>query len=174
MPTYDASNAQCHVYTLKEGMLAAIAHDLKIEVTRFSIDVSDDGLSIKAEFDPSSLRVVCAVVGGSESRSTLSAGDRSKIERSIMKDVLHVRRYPEIRFSADDVSEGADGPVIGGELELHGRRQHIEAFGRQGDTGLEVTLSINQPDFGIKPYRAMMGTLRVQPRVKVHLTVPRE
>ena len=46
MALYDASNAECHIYTYKEGVLSAIAHDLKIKVTSFRIDVSEGGESV--------------------------------------------------------------------------------------------------------------------------------
>jgi hypothetical protein len=31
---------------------------------------------------------------------------------------------------------------------------------------------LNQPEFGITPYRAMMGTLRIKPEVRVRISVP--
>ena len=173
MAVYDASNAECHVYTYKEGVLSAIAHDLKIRVSTFRIDVSEGEGDIQGEFDAASLSVVCAMNGTRELHGSLSDSDKRKIERNIRKDVLNVRRFPLIRFRANDVRDAVTGPIVSGELELHGRRRSVEAFGIEQDGRLVFSVTLNQPDFGIQPYRAMMGTLRIQPRVKVHLSVPK-
>ena len=173
MAVYDASNAECHVYTYKEGVLSAIAHDLKIRVSAFRIEVDDGEGGIHGEFDAASLSVVCAMNGTREAHSSLSDNDKRKIERNIRKDVLNVRRFPLIRFQATDVREAVTGPIVSGELELHGRRRSVEAFGIEQEGRLVFSVTLNQPDFGIQPYRAMMGTLRIQPRVKVHLSVPK-
>jgi polyisoprenoid-binding protein YceI len=173
MPVYDASNAQCHIFTYKEGVLSAIAHDLKIAVSRFTLTLTEDQSSVSGEFDASSLKVVCAMQGTNEVHSSLSASDKRKIEGNITRDVLHTRRFPMVRFQSTDIRHGVSGPVVGGTLDLHGRVRSVEVFGRLKGDSLEMTASLNQPDFGIKPYRAMMGTLRVQARLKVHLSVPR-
>ena len=173
MVVYDASNAECHVYTYKEGVLSAIAHDLKIRVSAFRIEVADGEGGIQGEFDAASLSVVCAMNGTREAHSSLSESDKRKIERNIRKDVLNISRFPFIRFRATEVREAVTGPIVSGELELRGRRRSVEAFGVEQDGRLVFSVSLNQPDFGIQPYRAMMGTLRIQPRVKVHLSVPK-
>lgn len=48
MPRLDASSADCFVFTYKEGLLSAVAHDLKLRVTRFTIDTEGD--AVRAEF----------------------------------------------------------------------------------------------------------------------------
>ena len=67
---YDASTAECLVYTFREGLLAAVGHDLCLRVTRFSIEVGDDD-AIIGKFDAGSLRVT----------GDVSSGDARKIER---------------------------------------------------------------------------------------------
>lgn len=34
-------------------------------------------------------------------------------------------------------------------------------------------MRVHQPDFGITPFKAMLGALRIQPQVDVELVVPR-
>jgi hypothetical protein len=42
---------------------------------------------------------------------------------------------------------------------------------KEGDDVVgEVTL--HQPDYGIKPYSAMLGTLKIRPDVKVRIRLP--
>lgn len=164
MPTYDASNAECRVFTYKEGLLSAVAHDLEIDVARFEVEIADDA-SITASFDPTSLRVVDSIVDGRRVPGSLNAKDRAKIEANILSDVLHPKKHPTIRFESTEVTEAS----IRGRLELHGRSRVI-ALRRTGD---EAEVTLDQTDFGIKPFTAMLGTLKIKPAVRVRLRLTR-
>ncbi|WP_428268220.1 YceI family protein [Haliangium sp.] len=173
MATYDASQAECLVYTFKEGLLSKIAHDLKIRVNRFSVDIDDDSRAVSASFDARSLQVECVMKDGVEAPGTLSHGDKHKIEGQIIDDVLHAGRFPDIRFTSTEVKERGDGGFdLVGDLTLHGTVKPVRVSTRlvQGRQVVEVVL--HQPDYGIKPFRAMMGALKVQADVKVALSVP--
>ena len=164
MTTFTATNARCHILTFKEGVLSAIAHDLKIEVKRFELNL--DGEQLTGTFDLSSLEVVCAMKEGQEDSSALKSKDLRKIERSIQGDVLHSKKYPEARLTA--TATAIDGGYkIDGQLTLHGSTRPISVEAtREGDR-LTAEVSLHQPDFGIKPFSAMFGALKVQPNVTV-------
>ena len=51
VPHFDASSAECLVLTYKEGLLSAVAHDLRIRVTRFDVEASLSPPSVRARFD---------------------------------------------------------------------------------------------------------------------------
>lgn len=170
MPTFRDAELECFVFTFKEGMLSAIAHDLKIRVERGSVTV--DGDSVEATFDPASLSVVCARKDGRDSPSTLGAGDKKKIGKNIAKDVLHTKRHGEIRFVSTAVTREGDRATVTGDLTLHGKTRSITATVTKKGERWETEVPIHQPDFGIEPYSAMLGTLKVQATVKVHLSVP--
>ena len=172
MPTYDEKSAECLVLTYKEGLLSAVAHDLSIRVGRLSIDVADDGSRVTARFDPASLTVVSAMKDGRESPGALSEGDRRKIERSIREDVLAARRHPDIRFETDSVRRDGASATLAGRLHLHGRTVAITVPARRTDTGWLAETTLDQPTFGIKPFSAMLGTLRIRPDVTVRVFVP--
>ncbi len=169
---YDASNAECLVFTFKEGVLAAVAHDLKIRVNRFRIDLDDDLGALEATFDPASLEVVTARKDGRDAPGALGANDKRKIEKNIGADVLETRRYREIGFRSSEVLVEGDQARITGTLELHGTSRPLRLSARKDGARWRADVTVNQPDFGITPYRAMMGTLRVQPAVRIELTLP--
>ena len=100
MASFDASSAECSVFTYKEGLLSAVAHDLKIRVTKFTIAVEEDTGAITAEFDAASLRVVCAMSDSKDAPDSLTAANKREIETNIVRDVLQAREYPEIRFTS--------------------------------------------------------------------------
>jgi hypothetical protein len=112
--------------------------------------------------------VLWAVREGRPDPKALSSKDKKDIEATIQDEVLHTSRYPEIRFASSEVSEAA----LKGSLELHGKRRAIEVpLIRQGPN-LTCQIDLQQPDYGIIPYRAALGTLRVRPQVRVQLVVP--
>ena len=62
MLRYDQNTAECFVYTYKEGVLSAVAHDLKLRVGAFWLTVDPQDSAVSASFDPNSIEVVCAMV----------------------------------------------------------------------------------------------------------------
>ena len=172
MPRFDATNAEARVFTYKEGLLSAIAHDLELRITTFTLEVADDFSSVTGTFDIRSLRVVDAVIDGRRSPGTLSAKDKAKIESNIVSEVIPQKRGHEVTFTSSAIQKVDGGWEIRGRLELAGRARDITVpvWRDDGDTVVgEVTL--HQPDYGIKPYSAMLGTLKIQPDVKVHVEV---
>ena len=110
---------------------------------------------------------------GQEDWEALSRSDREKIESSMRDDVLHVRRHPEIRFrSTEIIDRGEDAFAIRGELTLHGTARPIHAEARRVDRGWQTEVTLHQPDFGITPYKAAFGALKVQPDVRVRVVAP--
>jgi len=168
MAKFDAHTAECHVFTFKEGALSALAHDLEIAVGRFSIDVSAE-LAVDATFEAGSLTVLHAIKDGRP--HDVATGDKHKIEKNLRDDVLDARRYPEIRFRAAKAIPDGDGFALTGELTLHGKTRPLALKTRlvEGKQVAEVTL--HQPDFGIKPFSAMLGTLKIKPDLKVRVSL---
>jgi polyisoprenoid-binding protein YceI len=173
MPRYDENTAEARVFTFKDGLLSKVAHDLEIQVTRFSVEVDPSTSKVRAEFDPQSLRVVGAVSDGQVDPQALSDADKAKIAAQIQKDVLGVDQHPRITFSSKKVERRPDGGYsIEGDLLLHGTTKSITAQTRL-EAGKQVALvEIDQLDYGITPFKAMLGTLKVKPVVRVRFAVP--
>ena len=169
MPRLDENQAECRLLTFKEGALSALAHDLELAVTRFTIEVSA-GLGVDARFDARSLEVLHALRDGKPT-AALSDDDKRKIERSIVDEVLDANRHPEIRFRAAATAEG-DGFLLKGELTLCGRTRPLEIRARPEGARLVAEVVLHQPDFGIKPYRALLGALKVRADVQIRAAVP--
>ncbi len=151
-------NADVFVFTFKEGALAALAHDLKLKVTQVELEASE--LAVTATLDVGSLKVVCARKDGCDSPGSLPAMLYAEIEKNIVKDVLHPAKFPKVSF----VSSRVTPTEIVGDLTLHGVTKEIRCT-RSPDGTVEARL--DQRDFGIKPYSAAFGTLKVKPEVIV-------
>lgn len=162
--------AAVRVLTFKDGFLSGVAHDLELALDRFRIEW--DLRHVSATFDTRSLRVLHAVVSGRPARDTLSARDRRKIEQTIAADVLLTTRHPEARFESDSVEVEGDGFVVRGTFTLAGGRQEVSAHVRREGARYTSELVLDQRGFGITPYSAMLGTLKLKPEVRVHISVP--
>jgi polyisoprenoid-binding protein YceI len=170
MPTYDQSQADCFVYAFKEGLLAAVGHDVKLRVGK--LEVRADGEQVVATFDPASLTVVTAMRQGAENPGALSDKDKRTIEGYVRDDILHPRRYPKIEFRSREIAAEDDGWDVEGDLTLHGRTRTVKGRVEQRGDRVVGRVRLHQPDFGIEPFKAMLGTLKIQPVVEVELSVP--
>jgi len=172
MPVYDASVATCHIFTFKEGLLSPVAHDLRLTVARFSIEVDEARSQVSASVDTTSLSVDVPMKDGAENAGALSEADKQKIASQIREDVLHSGKHPTATFRSQSVSPRPDGGYdIAGELTLHGVKKRVELVTRLEAGRQHLDFSIHQPDFGITPFRAMLGTLKIQADVKVRVVV---
>lgn len=167
MARYDATNAQVVVFTFKEGLLSAVAHDLKLRVTTFTLDVG--AASVKGEFDARSLRVVSAMKGGQESPGALPAFAHAEIERNLEQQVLASAKHPVIRFETTSVTASE----VRGRLTLRGVTREVSGTRRDEGTLAVAEFRLDQRDFGIKPFSAMLGTLKVKPEVVVRVSLPK-
>ena len=162
MPALDA-DVRIQVLTYKHGLLSRIAHDLRFDVVGFAVE--QDGDAIEVRIDASSLRVDTAMKRG-QPTSALSAGDRSKIDSNLREKVLEVGRYPEIIYR----SESPRRASVAGTLTLHGRDRPVRLQFRDLVNERIAEVLLDQRDYGIKPFAAMGGTLRIKPEVLVRVT----
>ncbi len=109
---------------------------------------------------------------GRDVPGALSAKDKKKTEQNIIDDVLQPKRFPEIRFVSSSVVTKDATQQMRGPLSLHGAERPIQAMARrqEGDWIAEVRLW--QPDFGIKPFTALLGSMRIKPEITVQVRVP--
>lgn len=176
MPNFDASTGQCLVRIYREGLAAAVGHDLVLKVGAFSVEVDTHAPRISAQFQADSLRVLGtqeeyarAADPQTMTSAALSARDRAKIESSMQKKVLETARFPVIRFESTGVSAGDASDIleVRGTLNLHGVERAI-SVSVKGDAEASVArVRLHQPDFGIEPFRALMGALKVQADVEI-------
>ena len=166
MPRFDPGTATCELFTFREGLLAAAGHDLKLRATRFELELTRN--SVRARFEAASLRVVAALRGGREDPAALSERDRQEIEQTCAGEVLEAHRFPEISFVSSQVGPGR----VSGTLSLHGRDLQGDFAVRQVERRAVAEVELDVRRFDIRPYTAMLGALRVQPRVLVVVTTP--
>lgn len=158
--------------TSREGFGSSAGHDLVIEVTRWSGELtvgdeqSADGLEITADLHSLTVR---AGTGGVK---PLSDRDRREIAVTARK-VLGADRHPEATYTASGIKpDGSDGWLIDGTLTLGGRSAPVQLQARgTGPDEYQARGSVAQSRFGIKPYSAFMGALKVRDAVDIEARV---
>ena len=161
MRRFDARSASCQVFTFREGLLAAVGHDLRLAVTDFSVELDDDD-AIRARFAAGSLRV----------DGKVSDVDRRTIERQAANDVLAARKFPEVTFASTRVVRDGASAHIEGELTLHGVTRALQLSAHDDGERWTAEVRLDQRRFGIRPFSAMLGTLRVRAEVVVRISLP--
>lgn len=162
----------CEVFTFKEGVLSALGHDLRIVADAVVATVDEAAGAVTIRIDASRLRVACARRNGRDDPTALSDKQRAEIEHNMRRAVLDVRRHPTIEFRSAAVDGEGDSRPVQGELLLCGRRRSIHALARRKDGVWTTEVDLHQPDFGIEPFSAMFGAIRIAPRVRVVMRIP--
>ena len=187
---FGAERGRITLLTTRDGLAATAGHDLTIELTQWSaeLEVADDlaptGLTVRA--DVNSL-VVREGRGGVK---PLTDRDRREIAVTARK-LLRADRFPAATFTATQFDRnGSGGGTLAGTLSLAGTdqplrltvtRKYDAASGGQaggnepGGDGPEgtyhATTALRQTDFGIKPYSAFLGALKVSDQVRLDIDV---
>ena len=106
-------SASLHVYTLREGLLSRLGHDLRLSFDSF-VMTSKEGL-VTARVALDSLHVDGAMHDGKLDTRQLDAGDRAKITASALGEVLLVKRFAEARFEGKAMSAGFSAASFEGQ-----------------------------------------------------------
>jgi hypothetical protein len=160
VPTFDAEAVDCRVSVFVDGMASSFGHDATLKVTSLSVDIGEDD-GITADFDAGSLRVI----------NDISDSNRRDIERNAEK-TLEPRKYPKIQFRSVSVVRDGDRARVEGDLTLHGVTQQISLDAHDDGRQWNAKVVLDQRKFGIKPFSAMLGALKIKPNVEVNITVP--
>ncbi len=162
-------NAALRVKTYRQGMASKAGHDLVIDVTRWeaTFAVAEDlaQSSVELTADPRSLEVREGLHGV----KPLSDKDLSDIRKNIDEKVLGGQ---PIAFRSTSVQplDGASRLTVSGDLDLAGTTRPISFELGVGPNGqLSGSAELTQSDWGIKPYSAMMGALKVRDNVELVL-----
>lgn len=161
------------LHTGVEGRAAKAGHNLTLRMADWSGTASFDG------DDPSSLSFRTTVsslevVSGEGGVKSLSDKDKRTIKDSALES-LSASKHPQITFESSKVSARSGGYDVDGELSIAGVSKpctvdlNVQRSG--GNASVEASIPVVQTAFGVKPYSAMMGGLKVKDQVEVRLSL---
>lgn len=158
------------LFTQREGMLSAVGHDLRLVARRSTWTWDRETHALEGRIETSSVSVVCAREGDRDAPASLSERDRAKIEASLRDEVLRASKHPEALVRATFAPEG-DVAKITGTLTLVGVTRPFEAEARREGGRWRARTALDQTRWGIKPFTALFGTIRVAAEVRVEMSV---
>lgn len=157
------------VSTTAEGVGKGLGHDLVLVVKEWeaTVEGSEDGRlsAVTFEADPGSLSVRDATGGA----KPLSDDDRLKIATEAERKVLGGE---PIVFRSTSIAEAEGRTVVTGELSLAGQTRPLSVpLEVSSDARVRATFSLTHSEWGIKPYSALLGALRVGDAVEIAIDV---
>lgn len=167
----DAAASTFEVATKSAGVLGGLAHDHVIRAARFTGRIvydkdAPERSSVVIEVDARSLEVV---------DKGISADDRREIAKTMHEEVLRTHAHRTLKFVSKKVRAGSGGLEVTGELTLAGETKEVEvAVAVDADAGAlsaRGSFSFLQTRFGIEPYSAGLGTIKVADAVRLSFAV---
>jgi polyisoprenoid-binding protein YceI len=162
-------NGELLLHTAREGVAAKVGHDLTIRMGQWSARVEVAGP------DPSTANVEATVqmasfevLEGKGGAVPLRDADRREITSTASR-LLDWSTHPQATFTSSSISGSADRAEMAGELTIRAQARTV-TFVLHGETSVTATATIKQSDFGIKPYRAFLGALRLADEVRIEVT----
>jgi polyisoprenoid-binding protein YceI len=153
-------------------MGAKLAHDLILTPAQWSGTMNVDAdnpaaSSASLAIDARSIQIVEAV-GGMKS---LSDKDRRDIGKNIDEKVLETGKHPQLTFESTSVSGSEPNFNVAGNMTIRGTTRPVNVALNVNGSQVTAKTSISQKDFGIKPFSAMMGAIKLRDDVEFELTV---
>ena len=167
--TFGPENGALWAQTGRAGAAAAAGHDLLIHVTAWQatleVGTEPGQTSIVLEADATSLRVREGFGGMQQ----LGDEEKESIQATIDDEIL---KGTSIEFRSTAVEAAGVGRIrVQGDLTLVGNVRPIEFDLVAGDDGtLGGNVVVRQSDWGIEPYSALFGALKVADEVEITIT----
>ncbi len=160
--------------TYRDGLAATAGHDLIIDLPSWSAEltVDDDkapeALEVRIDIGALSVR------DGTGGLKPLTDRDRREIATTARR-LLSTEQHPEAVFTATRFELAGETGVIEGNLSLKGVSRPFRLQVAQSEMGRYLgTGTVVQSAYGIKPYTAFFGALKVRDTVDVEVeaTIP--
>jgi polyisoprenoid-binding protein YceI len=162
------SDGRVRVKTGRQGMASKVGHDLTLEAGNWKATLVVDGdpsrSQVNATIEPRSLEVTAAT-GGAKPVS-------DKDKKDIKKNISGLLGNDSITFTSTSVDVNDTKVKAEGTLSIAGQSRPVTLdLTATPDGRLSGSMTIVQSQFGIKPFSAMMGALKVKDEVEVNLDV---
>lgn len=156
------------IKTARTGLGAKAGHDLTLEVTRWrgniTVNTADPAAcAVALEIEADSIEVR----EGTGGVKPLTDADRAEIGKTMREKILHTGRYPTITFQSSQAGGTPEDFWVRGDLTITGTTQPVTVTGRLAGGRATGAATVTQSQWGIKPYSAFFGALKLRDDVDV-------
>jgi polyisoprenoid-binding protein YceI len=156
------------VRTGRSGLGAKAGHDLTIEITAWrgtaTVDIADPANSaVSVDVDVDSLEVR----EGTGGVKPLTDSDRAEIRKTFREKILQTAENPTIRFRSSRVEGSPESFTVDGDLTIMDVTRPVTVRGAVSDGRVRGSARVTQTRWGIKPYTAFFGALKLRDDVEV-------
>ncbi|WP_169946677.1 YceI family protein [Microbispora sp. H11081] len=156
------------ILTTRAGLGAKAGHDLTIEVTRWR------GEAVVRPDDPAECRVSLEaevasmrVREGTGGIKPLTDSDRVEIEKNMRVKVLKADQHPLVTFRSSRVTGSPEAFRVEGDLTIAGVSRPVAVDGAFAEGRVRGRATVVQSHWGIRPYSALLGALKLHDEVEV-------
>lgn len=156
------------VKTARTGLGSKAGHDLTIEVTRWhatatvdTANAANSSVTVSVEVDSFEVRE------GTGGVKPLTDSDRADIKKTLREKILHTAAHPTISYTSSRVQGSAEAFTVTGDLTITGVTQPVAMQCRATGGRVTGTATITQTRWGIRPYSAFFGALKLRDDVEV-------
>ncbi len=159
------------VQAFAEGLFSAFGHDPILDIK----DFTGEAQFVPGSFESTSVKITIqsySIVLSNDVKEK----DPLEIEQTMREQVLEIAKYPEIVFVSSNISvtllaEGRYRARVIGDLTFHGATQkNLWITSEVSVSGESLRakgeFSLKQTDFGIKPFSAAGGTIKLKNELK--------
>jgi polyisoprenoid-binding protein YceI len=159
------------VRTSRTGLGARAGHDLTIEATGWdgsvtvnTADPVQSQVTVKVDVDSLEVRE------GAGGVTPLTDSDCADIKRTIGQKILRGAQHPTITFRSTRAGGSVESFAVDGDLTIMGVTHPVTVRGSVSPEGrVRGTATVVQTQWGIKPYSAFLGTLKVADEVAIEV-----
>ncbi|MGQ0678857.1 MAG: YceI family protein [Actinomycetota bacterium] len=162
---FGPNNGQMLVKVFREGVAKKVGHDLIIEVKSWSATATIAEQSTESSFSGSADVGSVSVLRGDGGVKPLSDGDKADIKKNITQKIITV---PSITFQSSGVNPSTN--TVSGTMSIMGKSQPVDIKLTETGGQVKANITVVQSKWGIKPFQAMMGALKVRDAVDVEIT----
>lgn len=173
--TFTIEKRSITVETRAKGMLAKLAHDLRIEIEPKTLEVTDEGSSVRvqATVRGDDLRVVGVLKGTTLDTGVLSSSDVADIQKKIRGEVLE--RPVDVSATIGLDGNAPSAARVSVELSMRGKKT-TAGLSLTSDADGDVVRARGSFTFaltslGITPPKGPLNAFRVDDEVRVSVDV---
>lgn len=160
----DAQRSTITIHVGKAGLFSAAGHEHWINAPISSGTIRESpSPHIEFAIDTAAMTV--------KPDPKVDAKTQATIQNDMEQVTLDVRNYPKITFESRRIEPSGDGWRVEGTLTLHGVSKIVSLTVHKDGSAYLCRTTLKQTDYGIKPFSAGGGTVKVKDEVELDFRI---